>query len=158
MKKSLGVSSQCVSGEVPRYKRITLPCGATATVTEEIKPETIAALDEMCRCAIALFTSTPFADCAGLTLTTVGLTVFATPDPSVAKLLLNGATLRPSIYRYFFGPPAPEDAAMLREMIEVFARPEIRVPLGGMHALADAERAVAESWANPGDGKRIFRM
>jgi len=73
-------------------------------------------------------------------------------------LLLNGVTLRPSVYRYFFGPPAPEDAAMLREMIEVFARPEIRVPLGGVHPLADAERAIAESWARPGDGKRIFRM
>lgn len=73
-------------------------------------------------------------------------------------LLLNGVTLRPIVYRYFFGPPPPGDAAMLRELAEVFARPEIRVPLGGVHPLDDAERAIVESWARPGNGKRIFRM
>ncbi|MGK9165608.1 zinc-binding dehydrogenase [Inquilinus limosus] len=73
-------------------------------------------------------------------------------------VLLNGVSIQPSVYRYFFGPPPPEDAALLREVIEAFARPEIRVPLGGVHPLADAERAIAESWARPGDGKRIFRM
>ncbi len=38
--------------KMPKYKRIQLPCGASATVTEDIKPETIKALDEMVRTAM----------------------------------------------------------------------------------------------------------
>ena len=73
-------------------------------------------------------------------------------------VLLSGAVIRASVYRYFFGPPAPKDAALLREIVEIFAQPDFRVPLGGVHALADAGRAIADSWNRPGDGKRILRM
>lgn len=43
--------------ELRRFKKITLPCGANATVDDAIKPETIAALDEMCRTAMSHVTS-----------------------------------------------------------------------------------------------------
>lgn len=39
-----------IPDRVPRYYRIQLPCGfAFASVTKDIKPETIKALDEMAR-------------------------------------------------------------------------------------------------------------
>jgi NADPH:quinone reductase-like Zn-dependent oxidoreductase len=73
-------------------------------------------------------------------------------------LLLKGAAIRASVYRYFFSPPVAGDAAMLREVVEVFGRPDFHVPLGGVHPLDDVRQAVAESWDRPDRGKRLFRM
>ena len=73
-------------------------------------------------------------------------------------VLLSGAEIKASVYRYFFSPPATGDEAVLQEIAELFGRPDFHVPIGGLHPLQDFKLAVANSWNRPDQGKRIFTM
>jgi NADPH:quinone reductase len=73
-------------------------------------------------------------------------------------VLLAGAQIRGSVYRYFFTPPVEDDAAVLRKIIETFGEPDFHVPLGGIRSLDDFAAAIADAWHRPGLGKQLFRM
>jgi NADPH:quinone reductase-like Zn-dependent oxidoreductase len=73
-------------------------------------------------------------------------------------VLLAGAEIKGSVYRYFFSPPASGDEPVLQEIAELFGRPDFHVPIGGLQPLQDFKLAVANSWNRPDQGKQIFRM
>ncbi|MDQ0470536.1 quinone oxidoreductase family protein [Labrys wisconsinensis] len=73
-------------------------------------------------------------------------------------VLLSGAEIRASVYRYFFSPPRDDDGPVLREIAELFRRPDFHVPVGGVHPLEDFQRAVGDAWNHPNLGKQMFRM
>jgi NADPH2:quinone reductase len=73
-------------------------------------------------------------------------------------VLLKYFTIKPYGYRYFFDPPGNGDAVELQRIAEVSGRSDFRVPLGGVHALADFKHAIDETIERPQGGKRFFRM
>jgi NADPH2:quinone reductase len=73
-------------------------------------------------------------------------------------VLLSGAEIRASIYRYFFSPPVDADRPMLKEVIETVGDPEFHAPIGGVHRLEGFGDAIAKSWMRPELGKQVFRL
>lgn len=73
-------------------------------------------------------------------------------------ILLSGVTLGSYIYRYFFTPPTPDQAAEHPALIAAATGADFQVPLGGWHALEDFRTAIGETAARPEAGKRFFRM
>jgi len=73
-------------------------------------------------------------------------------------VLLSGAEIRASVYRYFFSPPVEADGPMLREVIDAFGRADFYIPVGGLHPLEDFGVAIANSWNRPELGKQILTM
>jgi NADPH:quinone reductase len=73
-------------------------------------------------------------------------------------ILMKGVTIKPYAYRYFFTPPKKEDRKTLHEIAEVFAQPEFKVRVGGMHRLEDFKAAIEETLNQPERGKRFFSM
>lgn len=72
--------------------------------------------------------------------------------------LMRGASLRTYIYRYFFDPPKPSDAPMLKELLELSAREDFVAPIGGEHPLEEFREAIEASVKEPERGKRLLRM
>jgi NADPH:quinone reductase-like Zn-dependent oxidoreductase len=72
--------------------------------------------------------------------------------------LMKAATLRTYIYRFFFEPPKPSDATMLRELIKATADGDFVAPIAAEHPLEDFRQAIEGSLQHPPRGKRIFRM
>lgn len=73
-------------------------------------------------------------------------------------LLMKGAEIGTYVYRYFFDPPTKEDATVLRKIAEISGSSDFRIPIGGMHDLADFKTAIEETIHRPEVGKRFFRM
>lgn len=73
-------------------------------------------------------------------------------------VLMSGAEIRASIYRYFFDPPKPSDGAMLQAVIAAFGKLDFYVPQGGSHGLDDFETALRTAWDRPDRGKQTFVM
>lgn len=73
-------------------------------------------------------------------------------------ILMLGVTLGSYIYRYFFTPPTPEQAAEHPALIAASAGAEFWLPLGGWHRLEDFSTAIRETAERPETGKRFFSM
>jgi NADPH:quinone reductase-like Zn-dependent oxidoreductase len=73
-------------------------------------------------------------------------------------VLLNAIDITSYIYRYFFKPPGPDDAAYLQQLFAVSSYLDLQVPVAGRHALSDFRAAVEETLKRPEQGKRFFRM
>jgi len=73
-------------------------------------------------------------------------------------ILMSGVTLGSYIYRYFFTPPTPAQAAEHPALIAATAGPDFWVPLGGWHTLEDFRTALRETAERPEGGKRFFSM
>jgi len=73
-------------------------------------------------------------------------------------ILMKGVTIKSYAYRYFFTPPKKEDRKTLREIGEVFAQPEFKVRVGGVHRLEDYKAAIEAALNLPERGKRFFSM
>jgi NADPH:quinone reductase-like Zn-dependent oxidoreductase len=71
-------------------------------------------------------------------------------------VLLSGLDIRSHVYRYFFDPPKPGDMPTMQAIAA--AADSFRVPIGGMNALEDHRRAVAETLRSPERGKQFFDM
>lgn len=73
-------------------------------------------------------------------------------------ILLSGVTLGSYIYRYFFTPPTPAQAAEHPALIAASEGPDFWLPFGGWHRLEDFSAAIGETAARPEAGKRFFSM
>lgn len=73
-------------------------------------------------------------------------------------LLLSGVTLGSYIYRYFFTPPTPQQAAEHPALIAASEGPDFWLPFGGWHRLEDFRTAIRETAERPEAGKRFFSM
>lgn len=73
-------------------------------------------------------------------------------------ILMSGVTLGSYIYRYFFTPPTPEQAAEHPALIAASAGADFWLPFGGWHRLEDFRTAIGETAARPEAGKRFFSM
>jgi NADPH:quinone reductase len=73
-------------------------------------------------------------------------------------ILMKGSGIKSHIYRYFFTPPKEADREVLSEVIEIFGRPEFKIPIGGVHDLGEFKVAVDETLNRPERGKHFFRM
>jgi NADPH:quinone reductase len=73
-------------------------------------------------------------------------------------VLLSGIEIKSHVYRYFFNPPVPSDAAINQEIANLSAQPEFRTPLGGIHSLENFRTAITETLQNPQKGKHILKM
>ncbi|CAN7463417.1 zinc-binding dehydrogenase [Trinickia sp. LjRoot230] len=73
-------------------------------------------------------------------------------------LLMSGAEMRASIYRYFFNPPKPADWEMLSSVIAAFGSDDFYIPRGATHRLDDFELAIRTATEHSEQGKQLFVM
>ena len=59
---------------------------------------------------------------------------------------LNGITIESYIYRHFFQPPSPEEAATIREIIDLTRDPSFIVPVSGKYELDEHKTAVLKNF------------
>lgn len=74
-------------------------------------------------------------------------------------IYLKGLTIESYIYRHFFTPPAPEEGATLREMIDIAGDPSFMAPVSGRYRFEEYKAAVSNSFSSsPGSssGKGLF--
>jgi len=72
---------------------------------------------------------------------------------------LNGLSIESYIYRHFFTPPAPEENATLREIIDIAGDPAFIAPVSGRYRMDEYKMAVKNSFSStPGSssGKGLF--
>jgi len=72
------------------------------------------------------------------------------------KVLMDLQEIRSYVYRYFFDPPAPEDADYLASILAELADPEIEVRIAGRWTLDDHRRALEETTFRPEAGKHVL--
>ncbi|MBO9729409.1 MAG: hypothetical protein J7623_12305 [Chitinophaga sp.] len=70
-------------------------------------------------------------------------------------VLLKGLQIQSHVYRYFFTPPSPEDAALLQEIATISMQFEANV--SGVHPFEDFTIAIQKSRDSSEGGKQIFR-
>lgn len=81
------------------------------------------------------------------------------PEPfrtTALRMLMELQEIRSYVYRYFFAPPAREDADYLRSVLDELADPTLVVPIAGRHRLEDFRTALEETTARPEAGKRVL--
>ncbi len=81
------------------------------------------------------------------------------PEPfrtTALRMLMELQEIRSYVYRYFFAPPAPEDADYLKSVLDELADPTLVVSIAGRHRLEDFRTALAETAARPEAGKRVL--
>lgn len=71
-------------------------------------------------------------------------------------ILMNGVTIEPYLYRYFFEPPKFEDRAWLEDIVRTTKSENFRVRSAGAHAPEDFAVAVREAFERPEAGKRFL--
>jgi NADPH:quinone reductase-like Zn-dependent oxidoreductase len=83
------------------------------------------------------------------------------PDPMsihVFDLLRKASTLESYAYRYFYGPPPPEDTPFLRDVLAASSTPPLRTRIAALYPLDDWRAAVEATLRDPERGKRLIRM
>jgi NADPH2:quinone reductase len=81
------------------------------------------------------------------------------PEPfrtTALRMLMELQEIGSYVYRYFFAPPAPEDADYLKSVLDELADPAVVVPIAGRHRLEDFRAALEETAARPEAGKRVL--
>lgn len=73
-------------------------------------------------------------------------------------LLLKAADIRSYAYRYFFDPPPPQDRPRLEQIMEMAARDDFRVRVGGLHPVNDFRVAISDTIERPERGKHYFEL
>lgn len=73
-------------------------------------------------------------------------------------LLLKAVDIRSYAYRYFFDPPPPQDRPRLERIMEMAARDDFRVRVGGLHPVNDFRVAISDTIERPERGKHYFEL
>jgi NADPH2:quinone reductase len=73
-------------------------------------------------------------------------------------LLMKGGGIKCHVYRYFFTPPPEKDRAVLDELTGIVGQPELKILIGGTHALEDFKAAFYETLNYPERGKPFFKL